>query len=125
MIDGKSLIAQSKIISALLHKNKSTLFLAHQSENIEVDDLMRRYSNDVIASAGFGLKINSLEDRDNEFYQIGCKIFDFDVKQRIVFVLSTMWPDLPKVRILKILYIYLGTTYIWPPDPKLSRTLLW
>ncbi|KAJ8728420.1 hypothetical protein PYW08_016805 [Mythimna loreyi] len=67
-----------------------------QSENIEVDDLMRRYTNDVIASAGFGLKINSLVDRDNEFFKIGHTVFDFNLKQRALFILSTIFPKLTK-----------------------------
>nr|QEL53085.1 cytochrome P450 CYP9A104 [Mythimna separata] len=68
----------------------------HQSEIIEVDDLMRRYTNDVIASAGFGLKINSLEDRDNEFFKIGNNVLNFNLKQRVLFIVSTLFPNLTK-----------------------------
>ncbi|XP_047024646.1 cytochrome P450 9e2-like [Helicoverpa zea] len=66
----------------------------HRSQNIEVDDIIRRYTNDVIASAGFGLKINSLQDRNNEFYRIGTTIFDFGLKQKMIIILNTCFPNL-------------------------------
>ncbi|KOB65292.1 Cytochrome P450 CYP9G5, partial [Operophtera brumata] len=43
----------------------------HLSEDINADDLMRRYTNDVIASASFGLQVNSLKERENEFFMAG------------------------------------------------------
>ncbi|CAD0254292.1 unnamed protein product [Spodoptera exigua] len=67
----------------------------HQSEDIDVDDLMRRYTSDVIATAAFGLKVNSLKDRDNEFYKIGSSLFDFTFTQRLL-VFSTFLPFITK-----------------------------
>lgn len=41
---------------------------------MEITDFYSRVTNDVIASCAFGLKINSLIDRNNEFYETGCKL---------------------------------------------------
>lgn len=43
---------------------------------MEMEDLYSRITCDVIASCAFGLKINSLIDRNNEFYETGCKLQD-------------------------------------------------
>nr|BBE49547.1 cytochrome P450 monooxygenase [Adoxophyes honmai] len=47
------------------------------SIEMDVKDLSARYANDVIASCAFGLKVDSLSDRDNEFYRMGFKTSDF------------------------------------------------
>lgn len=41
---------------------------------MEMKDFCKRISNNIIASCAFGLKINSLTDRDNEFFTAGCKL---------------------------------------------------
>jgi cytochrome P450 family 9 len=66
-------------------------------EDIDVDDVMRRYTNDVIASAAFGIQVNSLKDRDNEFFSYGQNLFNFSVLQRIIFVLYLNFPPLTRV----------------------------
>ncbi|XP_071648800.1 cytochrome P450 9e2-like [Temnothorax longispinosus] len=38
---------------------------------IETKGVFRRYTNDVIATAAFGISVNSMKDRDNEFYMRG------------------------------------------------------
>lgn len=43
----------------------------------EMKDLFTRFTNDVIATAAFGIKVNSLEDRKNEFYMMGRATTDF------------------------------------------------
>lgn len=64
------------------------------SEEILVDDLIRRYTNDVIASAGFGLQINSLVDKENEFYKTGQSLFRFTIWQRLCLFLAIQFPGL-------------------------------
>lgn len=66
------------------------------SKDILVDDLIRRYTSDVIASAGFGLQVNSLADKDNEFYKTGQSLFNFSVWQRIYFFLTVQFPEVTK-----------------------------
>lgn len=44
--------------------------------NVEMKDFFTRYTNDVIATCAFGLKINSFANRKNEFYLNGLKLLD-------------------------------------------------
>lgn len=38
---------------------------------VEMKDVFTRYGNDVIASVAFGIKVDSLKNRTNEFYLMG------------------------------------------------------
>lgn len=61
----------------------------------EMKDLFSRYTNDVIASCAFGLKVNSFEDRTNEFFMIGSTIFQFrTLKTGIRLILLRILPRL-------------------------------
>lgn len=43
--------------------------------SLDVKEDFTRYTNDVIASVAFGVNVNSMEDRENDFYVKGKKIF--------------------------------------------------
>lgn len=45
--------------------------------NVEMKDFFTRYTNDVIATCAFGLKINSFADPDNDFYRSGKILMNF------------------------------------------------
>lgn len=45
--------------------------------HIEMKDFFSRYTNDVIATCAFGVKVNSLDDPDNDFYKSGLKLTNF------------------------------------------------
>ncbi|XP_031640704.1 probable cytochrome P450 9f2 [Contarinia nasturtii] len=45
--------------------------------NIEMKDFFSRYTNDVIATCAFGIKVNSYADPNNDFYANGKKILNF------------------------------------------------
>nr|QLI62171.1 cytochrome P450 22 [Streltzoviella insularis] len=72
----------------------------HQLEDIDLGDIMHRYTNDVIASAGFGLQVNSLKDKENEFYMAGQNLFKFNAVQKLLFIATAIFPGL--LKILKI-----------------------
>uniref|UniRef100_A0A6P7G998 Cytochrome P450 9e2-like n=1 Tax=Diabrotica virgifera virgifera TaxID=50390 RepID=A0A6P7G998_DIAVI len=44
---------------------------------MEMKDTFRRFTNDVIATTAFGVKTDSLKDRDNEFFVMGKRAVDF------------------------------------------------
>ncbi|XP_011869160.1 PREDICTED: cytochrome P450 9e2-like [Vollenhovia emeryi] len=44
---------------------------------IETKEVFRRYTNDVIATAAFGISVNSMKDQDNEFYRRGIEATTF------------------------------------------------
>lgn len=61
----------------------------------EMKDLFSRYTSDVIASCAFGLKVNSLTDRNNEFFTIGTNSLRFDsVVSALRMLLIRMLPTL-------------------------------
>lgn len=64
---------------------------------IEVKDSVARYTNDVIASSAFGIHVNSIKDRDNEFFKIGRLGSDFSGIQTIKFMGFALFPKLMKV----------------------------
>lgn len=45
-----------------------------QKINVEMKDFFSRYTNDVIATTAFGIKVNSFADPDNEFYKNGLSL---------------------------------------------------
>lgn len=47
------------------------------SSSIEAKDAFTRYTNDVIATVAFGISVNSMENRDNEFYTKGADATNF------------------------------------------------
>ncbi|XP_055589835.1 cytochrome P450 9e2-like [Uranotaenia lowii] len=47
------------------------------SVDYEMRDFCTRVANDIIATCAFGLEVNSLDDRENEFYKMGSKMVNF------------------------------------------------
>lgn len=45
--------------------------------NIEMKDFFSRYTNDVIATCAFGIKVNSFTDLENEFFTNGKRLMQF------------------------------------------------
>lgn len=69
-----------------------TKYLVEKSQqgerlNIEVKDLYSRTTNDMIASCAFGIKVNSLDNAENEFLTMGRKMLEFPIL-RSVFVVA-------------------------------------
>lgn len=98
-------------------------FLAKPSKSknrsvIEVDlkETIRRYANDVIATSAFGIKINSFEDKDNEFYKLG-QSFDQLSMWRILVVL--LFPKIAKAGIPE--YIHLQCYRSYDPGDRRKR----
>lgn len=44
---------------------------------VEMKEALTRFGNDVIASVIFGVKVNSLKEKNNQFYLMGKKATDF------------------------------------------------
>ncbi|XP_072931638.1 probable cytochrome P450 9f2 [Epargyreus clarus] len=69
---------------------------AHLNEDVDIGDLMRRYTNDVIASAAFGLQVDSLKEKENDFYKLGQAMFIFTPLQRFYMFFIATFPSLAK-----------------------------
>ena len=65
--------------------------------DVEVKDFITRFTNDIIASTAFGLKVNSYQDENNEFYMMGKKATTFTFVQNLKFALFANFKKLMKV----------------------------
>ncbi|GBP77551.1 Cytochrome P450 9e2 [Eumeta japonica] len=86
--------AISTNIVGYLHKQIKTE--DNISDEIDVEDLMTRYSNDVIASTAFGLEVNSLVDKSNEFYVTGQKLSSFTFWDYVNMMIVSYFPNVAK-----------------------------
>nr|XP_034180232.1 cytochrome P450 9e2-like [Osmia lignaria] len=68
------------------------------SSMIEAKDAFTRYTNDVIATVAFGIDVNSLKHRDNEFYTYGKDATNFSGVFRLLkFVLFRISPRMMRM----------------------------
>nr|WDY85986.1 cytochrome P450 9Z214 [Pagiophloeus tsushimanus] len=62
---------------------------------VEMKDIFTRYTNDVIATSAFGIKVDSLKEQDNTFYMMGKKVTNLTgFVTRMKFILSLAAPAL-------------------------------
>ncbi|CAH2106041.1 unnamed protein product [Euphydryas editha] len=73
------------------------------SIEVDVKDLTLRIANDVIASCVFGLNVNSVKDKDNEFYKMGKMAATSKWFHIVICVLTAIFPFLAKVYDMKAL----------------------
>ncbi|KAK5641475.1 hypothetical protein RI129_010022 [Pyrocoelia pectoralis] len=64
---------------------------------IELKDAFSRFTNDVIATAGFGVKCDSLEEPRNEFYLMGRELTNFQGWKGLIFMLNLFVPTIAKL----------------------------
>ncbi|XP_017777358.1 PREDICTED: cytochrome P450 9e2-like [Nicrophorus vespilloides] len=69
---------------------------------VEMKDIFTRYTNDVIATSAFGIKCDSLRDKDNEFYKKGLIVTDFSGFSGLKFLIYQVSPMLAKLLNVKI-----------------------
>lgn len=83
---------------------KEFLLKGHkESEAVDMKDLFTRYTNDVIASAAFGMTVNSLKERENEFYKLGRKATNFDTVRTMKFFVIQSFPWLARLLRIRII----------------------
>ncbi|KAL1116660.1 hypothetical protein AAG570_005132 [Ranatra chinensis] len=63
-------------------------------EDVEVTDLMARFSTDVIASCAFGLEPECIKNPDSKLRQMGRQIFKPQLVQVVRAALRSAWPSL-------------------------------
>ncbi|CAG9785904.1 unnamed protein product [Diatraea saccharalis] len=83
------------------HQMVETLIMKIQQSNthyIDMDskDLTTRYANDVIATCAFGLKVDSLREKNNDFYKMGKEASDFNIRKFILFFAANSFPKVMK-----------------------------
>ncbi|KAH9645246.1 hypothetical protein HF086_012124 [Spodoptera exigua] len=65
--------------------------------DIDFKDLTTRYANDVIASCAYGLKVDSQAEPNNQFYNMGKTLFDFNFVRMIMFFVLLNAPKVAKM----------------------------
>lgn len=68
------------------------------NSELELKDFFTRYTTDVIATAAFGIQVNSFKDPSNEFFTIGQRISEFGFWGGLKVFLFIIMPKLMKVR---------------------------
>ncbi|XP_059612328.1 cytochrome P450 9e2-like [Phlebotomus argentipes] len=62
----------------------------------DLKDFFTRFTNDVIATCAFGIKVDSLNNKENEFYVAGKKATDFSGIRSLAFFIMVNFPKLSK-----------------------------
>lgn len=65
-------------------------------EQIEVHELLARFTTDVISNVAFGLESKSLEDTDSDFRKYGKKVLDFNGLDFLKFFFTCSFPNLSR-----------------------------
>ncbi|XP_055312523.1 probable cytochrome P450 9f2 isoform X2 [Sitodiplosis mosellana] len=72
--------------------------------NVEMKEFFSRYTNDVIASCAFGIKVDSLAEPDNEFFLNGKKMMDFTgIKKIAKIIIMNKMPALARALKMQIM----------------------
>ena len=71
--------------------------LKQNRNEIDLKDFFSRFTNDIIATAAFGLQVNSFKQAANEFYQMGKKVTNFSTLMNIKMMLIMNCSSLAKV----------------------------
>lgn len=63
---------------------------------IEQKDLLSRYATNIIATSAFGLKLDAVTERENEFYLAGKEITNFEGVQGVKLLALDVFPNVMK-----------------------------
>ncbi|XP_050669226.1 cytochrome P450 6B2-like [Leptidea sinapis] len=77
--------------------------IADTGVEVDVRDLMARYTTDFIGACGFGIDSKSLDDENSDFRKLGKRIFQYTTRDILVHLLKRTFPNFD---ILKNLYFF-------------------
>ncbi|XP_012535425.1 cytochrome P450 9e2-like [Monomorium pharaonis] len=89
-------------------------FLSTLSEDkckMNMKDAFSKYTNDVIATCAYGIKINSMKDPTNKFYVYGKKSTDFSGSTVFKFFFLRTFPTLGKIFKIKLINDYISNFF--------------
>ncbi len=67
--------------------------LATRSEDVDVKELLARFTTDIIGSCVYGVECNSLRNPNSEFRAMGRRILGFSIPRLFKVFLATMFPN--------------------------------
>lgn len=71
--------------------------LANNGEILNLHDIAARYATNTIASAGFGIDVDTIKNPENDFRKIGRKIFEPSLSNRVRLILGLSAPAMMNV----------------------------
>ncbi|KAK4874000.1 hypothetical protein RN001_013360 [Aquatica leii] len=78
-----------------------TDYFDNQAKNIheiEMKDIFTRFTNDAIATTAFGLKCNSVQNNNDEFYLMARKVTNVKGLTFLVFLMYILFPNISRLR---------------------------
>lgn len=71
-----------------------------EAKNLEMKDTTTRFANDVIASSAYGIKCDSLRDKNNDFFVMGKDLTGFtSLSKNLTVFACILMPKLCKVNL--------------------------
>ncbi|GFG34391.1 hypothetical protein Cfor_10820 [Coptotermes formosanus] len=91
--------SKMKMLFTLMSETSKQLtsHLENHVLSLELKDLFTKYTNDVIATAAFGIQCNTLDNPDNDFYKMGKEFNNFSLLRLIIFIAYTWIPNVMKM----------------------------
>ncbi|XP_055696257.1 cytochrome P450 6a9-like [Lutzomyia longipalpis] len=99
---GKMKMMHSTIIAVAKEFQNYLEPIAQKNEEIEIKDVLSRFTTDVIGNCAFGIECNSLKEPDTEFRRIGKRVFEFTGVEFLRVFFLTMFPNLGQIFKMKI-----------------------
>ncbi|XP_014211422.1 cytochrome P450 9e2-like [Copidosoma floridanum] len=83
--------------------SRQFLDIYKDKKEINTKDAFTRYANDVIATCAFGIEVDSLKDRENEFYVTGKRCTDFQKMPLVKLLFMTAFHRLSQILGMRII----------------------
>ncbi|CAG9792349.1 unnamed protein product [Diatraea saccharalis] len=69
---------------------------ANKNEEVDIKDLIARYTTDFIGACGFGINMDALQDKNSIFRQLGLRIFKKETNDVIRTIIKVLFPSLTR-----------------------------
>uniref|UniRef100_A0A1L8E424 Putative cytochrome n=1 Tax=Nyssomyia neivai TaxID=330878 RepID=A0A1L8E424_9DIPT len=94
---GKMKMMHSTIIAVAKEFQNYLGTVAHKDGEVEIKDILSRFTTDVIGNCAFGIECNSLKDPNAEFRKIGKRVFEFSPIEFIRIFFLAMFQNVGRV----------------------------
>ncbi|XP_059610502.1 cytochrome P450 6a8-like [Phlebotomus argentipes] len=99
---GKMKMMHSTIIAVAKEFQNYLEPIAQKNQELEIKDVLSRFTTDVIGNCAFGIECNSLKEPDTEFRQIGKLVFQFTPLEFLRVFFLAVFQDLGRNLKMKI-----------------------
>ncbi|XP_059610495.1 probable cytochrome P450 6a14 [Phlebotomus argentipes] len=99
---GKMKMMHSTLIAVAHEFQKYLGECADNEEEVELKDVLARFTTDVIGSCAFGIECNSLKDPNTQFREMGKKTFELKGFDFIRILFITMFPNIGRALRMKM-----------------------